>query len=336
MRKKMLIFLALISLIATLAISCLADEAGYIHNPITAGTPGSSSTTPIYVVGSYSLYTANISEQTSCNLTGILVSDGSHVYALPLGSGNIVFTDSIQALTNKTLGTTDMTGNLYLDGSRLYLDSGDSSCLYYDAAGFYLDGSSKVMQFKTSNSNTAKFITTATGVDGCTFTSYHNSSSQAQDDVIFKWLNNARLPAEKIAVQQRAVVTHYEAGNNTMTYYWDLLQNDTLNNAMYLEADGTLYVDADYQTFDSYDDALLLARGIRDKDVNALIEAGVVEPKYRLDAEGKYLLENGHKVQDGYALNTNKMFNLLAGGIYQSRDKIDEFEARIEALERRK
>ncbi len=98
------------------------------------------------------------------------------------------------------------------------------------------------------------------------------------------------------------------------------------NKAMVLSGAGTLSVDlsgtgtpAQVDLFDEYDDAEILRQGISGGQLDVLEEIGVI-------ARGD--------TSSGWSINVQKMFSLLAGGIYQNRGKIDNLEKRISDLER--
>jgi hypothetical protein len=126
------------------------------------------------------------------------------------------------------------------------------------------------------------------------------------------------------------------AGGHSGKMGWYNFHNGSSNEAMRLSAAGILSVDAtandtynhptDWNhpvtTFDKYDDALLLKQGIQQRGLDMLCEVGVFSKK-----------DTG----SGYMMNVQAFNYLLAGGIYQTRELLDntkeELATRIEQLE---
>jgi len=100
----------------------------------------------------------------------------------------------------------------------------------------------------------------------------------------------------------------------------------TLNSATgVLAVDGSAsatYADDDHPVglFDDWDDALVLRRGIQQRELGLLYDMGVFTPK---------------EEESGYFINVQPMFYLVAGGVYQNRAKIDNLNERLEELERK-
>jgi len=114
-------------------------------------------------------------------------------------------------------------------------------------------------------------------------------------------------------------------GSANGKWEWTLYDNGSYNLAMYLASDGTLYVDGTYQTFDEHDDAIELKKAFSDGETSKLLNMGVLINTGTTDnITGK---------QD-YMIDTQKLMSLLAGGVYQNRDKIDALEVRIAQLEK--
>jgi len=108
-----------------------------------------------------------------------------------------------------------------------------------------------------------------------------------------------------------------------------LVEAGAYNLCLTLASTGVLAVDlggsggaAQVDLFDDYDDALVLRQGIQQNNRELLADMGVLERK-----------DTG----SGYMMNIQPMVRLLAGGIYQSRQLIDETKdelvRRIEGLE---
>jgi len=100
---------------------------------------------------------------------------------------------------------------------------------------------------------------------------------------------------------------------------WYNAVNGALNLAMTLSSAGLLSVDAAGagtglpSLFDEYDDAIVLKDGIQHHNRELLSDIGVMERK-----------------GNGYMLRIQPMLNLLAGGIYQNRQLIEDKFAQLE------
>jgi len=99
------------------------------------------------------------------------------------------------------------------------------------------------------------------------------------------------------------------------------------NEALTLSSAGGLGVDADIGTaddpvalFDDYDDAIALRQGIQQRNQELLADMGVFTRK-----------DTG----SGYMMNIQPMVRLLAGGIYQTRQMVDDLTERIAIAERK-
>uniref|UniRef100_A0A6M3IET5 Uncharacterized protein n=1 Tax=viral metagenome TaxID=1070528 RepID=A0A6M3IET5_9ZZZZ len=125
------------------------------------------------------------------------------------------------------------------------------------------------------------------------------------------------------------IVTDAGDGTEAMKMEWVLADGGVGNLAMTLSGAGVLAVDlsgsgaaAQVDLFDQYDDALILRQGIQQNNRELLADMGVLERK-----------DTG----SGYMMKIQPMVRLLAGGIYQSRQLIDdtkeELIERIEGLE---
>jgi len=110
-----------------------------------------------------------------------------------------------------------------------------------------------------------------------------------------------------------------------------LWSDNAYNEALRLSGVGVLSVDlggsgsaAQVDLFDEYDDALVLRQGIQQNNRELLANIGVLERK-----------DTG----SGYMMKLQPMVRLLAGGIYQTRqmleDTRDEMRTRLENVERK-
>lgn len=107
-------------------------------------------------------------------------------------------------------------------------------------------------------------------------------------------------------------------GSETGKFLIDLLNSGAYNGCLKLEGTGVLSVDlggsgaaAQVDLFDDYDDALVLKEGIQQHNRDLLTDMGI------LDRKGK---DDG----SGYMMKVQPMVKLLAGGIYQTRARVDD------------
>ena len=126
-------------------------------------------------------------------------------------------------------------------------------------------------------------------------------------------------------VRQDSILDGSESGRA----YWLLINSGSLDVAMYLTNTGKLYIDDSYETFDNYDDALLLKLAIQGNKPELLEQAGIYTRKYKLDSDG-----NETDIFDGYMVNIQAMMKLNSGGVYQLLDHCESLEARIIELEK--
>lgn len=112
------------------------------------------------------------------------------------------------------------------------------------------------------------------------------------------------------------------ADNHESSSYDFITTNDgTQQLSMSLSFNGTLYTKNGYDVFDDYDDAIRLKRAFSNGEKQVLTEMGIIET---FDTDlGKTDM-----------INTQKLMALIAGGVYQNRDRIDILEQRINELER--
>ena len=111
----------------------------------------------------------------------------------------------------------------------------------------------------------------------------------------------------------------------------------TAGERMRLSTAGVLGVDASgvgtaaqVDLFDDYDDAIVLRQGLSERQTELLERLGIMEKKAPVPGKGP---------NPGYWLNLQPMLALLAGGVYQTRQRLDNYVARLEGkvamLERR-
>jgi hypothetical protein len=186
-------------------------------------------------------------------------------------------------------------------------------------------------------------LTDATATVGPVLSLYRFSSSPAVNDkigaIVFTGQNDA--PAKVEWCRMYAVITQPAvASNTTAGLVFDTTDVGVKNEAMHILSTGAIEIDLSSgagtaTVFDDYDDAMILReaypmdRKLREESVNRLCEMGVYIRKTP---------EQGGP--SGLMVNVQKMMALLGGGIYQTREKVDELvsenamlKARLIALE---
>jgi hypothetical protein len=143
------------------------------------------------------------------------------------------------------------------------------------------------------------------------------------------WLDNGANELEQYASID-VVMTDTSNGSEDAQFDFNLISGGGENKAMSLASTGVLSVDlggtgsaAQVDLFDGYDDALVLQQGIQKGNRELLANMGVLTRK-----------DTG----SGFMLNVQPMIRLLAGGIYQTRqvleDLRDELTSRLEKVEK--
>lgn len=266
----------------------------------------------------------NITNTTATNLTGYIYGNGSLISSINESyyteaesdthyadttthgtTGDIVGTTDSQSLSNKTIVTPTLDGTITLDDSGQYIDVNSYA------------------RFRTNTSGGGiQVVSTDGGSAGGAFSLIHDGSSMANNDycpLYYRFDNN--VGQQYIGGQIICVINDVidEQEDNKFTFY--LMESGTINLAMQLDSDGTLYIDGTYETMDVYDDALLLSEGFRDGDEQLLKDVGVLVPKTDIE---------GNIIPDEFMLSTQRLMALLTGGVYQNRDKIDEILIRLD------
>lgn len=239
--------------------------------------------------------------------------------------GDIVGDNDTQELENKTLTSSILKGT--------FTNSGTVSLPDFTLDGRTIDLVDDNLFFITTGVNDGLRITsTNTGSYGSSISLSHDDSTPSHGNycgsINFNTTNTADEMEHfgRISCIAPIVTDGIEYGK----LLWQLREpSGSWNDAMTLSYNGTLEVDAGFGTFDEYDDAELLREGIGNDDKQLLIDIGV------LVKSQPYINEQGEIVSGNYKFNIQNMLKLLSGGVYQNRDKIDELEARIEALEAR-
>ncbi len=159
----------------------------------------------------------------------------------------------------------------------------------------------------------------------------HVSASPATSDYIFALVNRGKDSAGNVQdySQLAVLITSPTSTAETASIEWSLYNAGSWNTALTLSGPGVLSVDlggtgtaAQVDLFDDYDDALMLRQGIQKNNRELLVNMGVATRK-----------ENG----SGYMMNLQPMVRLLAGGVYQTRQMLEdvrnELLTRLELIE---
>lgn len=195
--------------------------------------------------------------------------------------------------------------------------------------GKTLEMGSGSFTFNTSEDGGGIYIkSTSTGTGGTAIFMQALSASPATNDAI----GSIAASGYDSGAQQRTygrfwVRIEDPTGNGSGKMVWDTLVAGASNEAMRLSSAGVLSVDlagtgtpAQVDLFDEYDDALVLRQGIQQNNRALLADMGVLTRK-----------DTG----SGYMMNLQPMVRLLAGGIYQTRQMLDNLNERLERLEER-
>jgi len=165
------------------------------------------------------------------------------------------------------------------------------------------------------------------GVYGVVLHAYQNSASPLAGDRIFELIAYGEDSGGTQTLYGRYSVRIVSPTDTSESaeYVWEGISGGSNNVSMKLQTSGVLSVDvagsgsaAQVDLFDQYDDALVLKQGIQLNNRELLADIGILTRK-----------DTG----SGYMMNLQPMVRLLAGGIYQTRqmleDKIAELEDRL-------
>lgn len=281
---------------------------------------GCSSSEPIYtytrVIGfttdnGNTIYTGILNGAVT-DITGIIIGDGSNIS----GSNEI---DDITLDNSIAKGTWTNSGTWTVPPFTL------SGTIALNGKHFNA-GSTDLIVDTTGPAKGLQVYNTQDEAGGVRWVGYHNSASPAINDspmdIIAYGKNSTGSFVPYAQVQYK--ILEYTSGNETGYFLWRGYYHGAYNDAMKLTMDGTLYIDDGYDTFDDYDDAILLKRSFSDGEKDALKDLDILVT--HIDEYGK----------EKYMINTQKLISLIAGGVYQNRDYIEGLERRIDALEKDK
>lgn len=253
---------------------------------------GSSPSNPLYV--NYPVFSVSVNETDVTGWSGLL-SDDQHV----------IDSEVISAIENNTINGLTMSGEIIL-GSTLDFDTLSS--------GLYMVSSGLANGFYFANTNTEQF-----GLNNV-WKSY--SSSRIDNDYIYREYWRGNNDTHEIDYGRFDVIAaDVTDGTEDTKLQWYLKNAGADNLAMYLTGDGTLYIDGTYETFDEYDDAIVLKKGWSKKNMEELCRVGIL------------INISDNTTGNKYLFNMQKTLSILAGGIYQNRDKIDNLTERLKKLE---
>lgn len=239
-------------------------------------------------------------------LTGLLADD-QHIL-------DVEAVAAIEAANPLTLPTFTMGGDILTNDN--YFDAGNGWNYFRN------DGGSE--GFYMVNDTDSQF--------GLIFSMFTDSQTPDDNDqpARFRFLGRDSAQNQVSYGWWNLVIDDVTQGTVDSHYYWVLMDNGATNTVMELSGAGILYVDDSYDTFDEHDDAKLLDEGIRGGNKVLLEEAGILKKKYKINENGEIT-----NIQDGYMISIQNFTKLLAGGVYQNRDKVDALQVKIDALENR-
>ena len=230
-----------------------------------------------------------------------------------------------QVLTNKTLTSPTINGTIATTGLTL---PSVTLAGTVTVGGQAFDAGAGSAQINTTGAGQGLQInSTQDGTTGSLLQFYHNSGSPAQNDYIgyLKFVGEDSTSATFTYSQFSIKIEDPTNGAEESKLEFNLAVGGAVNTALTLSGAGGLGVDADIGTaddpvalFDGLDDAMILRRGIQQRNTELLADIGVFTRK-----------DTG----SGYMMNIQPMVRLLAGGIYQSRIMIDELQNKVEQLE---
>lgn len=171
-------------------------------------------------------------------------------------------------------------------------------------------------------------LTDATATVGPYFSLFRDSSSPANNDLIggLAFHGNTTGPVKQMMARMYVRMDDVTAFGSTTasTIIFDTVTAGAPNEAVRFDGGGQIHADLGAGTgnvtvFDDYDDAMVIREmypmGERKQEaLDRLVEMGVCSRK---------------NTGSGYMVNFQKMFALLAGGIYQTRER---FDVKVEEL----
>lgn len=256
------------------------------------------------------LFIVSLSLLVGCTPTGDFMTSGSSI-SDPF---YVQFSDTFVSVNE-----TDVTGwPGLLTNDQHVLDSEVISAIENVNETLDINVGSGYLRSQTSGNNLLYALSTADNFYTQVYLKWLDPSPDTNDymSLVFRARNSVN--AEISYAQIINKFTNITSGNESSILTWTLMNNGEANPVMQLTGDGTLYLDEGTDIFDEYDDAIRLKRAFSQGEKTALKEIGVIVTDF----------ENGKDVID-----TQKLLALLAGGVYQNRDRIDDLEFRLSQLE---
>jgi len=270
--------------------------------------------------------TGNITEATTTDMTGLFYGDGANVLTTDKPTGLVVGTFDTQELDNKTLDSSVAKGTWTRSGTwtipAVTLDGSLTINGQTFAAG------AGTIQIDTTGSTFLNAYCFSPATTGAIFSTYHIKAPPANNDTVFTQRAYGRDldNVNQLLYDFRVIAEDVTAVTASGLLEWYIMNDGVQNLAMSLSSNGTLMVDDSFDTFDVFDDALILKDAISRGNQDILLELGILK---RVDIVDKYLKVIGQK----YMIQLQPFNKLIAGGVYQNRDKIDALELRISKLE---
>jgi hypothetical protein len=298
----------------------LAHEAGHYWDAFYAYSNDADVALKVLAGTSASSSAALEVEHTGGNRAGTYINHSGVGTGdvLILNQSNTSSGDILEARYNSAqVMCIDSTGNIVFATGK-YVGFDATSKITFAANAMTVDVGSGELTINTTKSGGGLILAdTSSTSGGCITFSSLSASPAASDGLGYILWNGNNSAAEVISYGQfYCALSDPVDGQEHSAYVWYLYNVGASNQAMNLTGAGVLGVDlggsgsaAQVDLFDAYDDALVLKETIQQNNREKLVEMGICDRK-----------DTG----SGYMLKIQPMIRLLAGGIYQSREMIDQ------------
>lgn len=304
----------------------LIPSCSLTENETILNQSGTSNSTPIYMVTIGAENCTPNSHNTSHQNNGFDELNVAGLSGLLADDQHVLDSEVLQAMYNAGLGVSGFPDtDLKVLGQaghkiahRYYEDATPNFGFYCDWVANYVNMGVNAYSGRCLTLGNAQYIGSNYGHTGqANPTFYINSDTNPASDTT-QWISISHNQTEARIATGKGGISFWLEGNQ----------------AMYISANGTLYVDETYQSFDDYDDALLLKTSISDGDMTVLLEADIAKLKY----SEVYQMINDELVlvdilENGYIIDLQKLIKLVAGATYQNREKVDILKLKIDYLE---